>query len=228
MSVGAGRSGVAHVSRYAATGWLLLSAALLSGCASLPELVPSERETATWRTHSRALARFQNWTMVGALVVRTAGEATRVAVRWRQARTTYRVRFSALLGAGLFELEGSETTVEARFADGRRIQAESPETLLEQEVGWSVPLDGLRYWLVGTPAPGETATAMELDDRGRLARLEQAGWTVIYEEYGDLDGLSLPERIRFSSEAIDATVVVRRWKAEHVSASTRESVRFAR
>ena len=91
--------------------------------------------------------------------------------------------------------------MEARFADGRRARAESPEALLEREVGWSVPLTGLRYWIVGAPALDGATSKMELDDRGRLARLEQAGWTVIYERYGILDDLALPERIRFSSES---------------------------
>ena len=36
----------------------------------------------------------------------------------------------------------------------------------------------------------------------------------IYERYGALDDLALPERIRFSSESVEATVAVRRWKAE--------------
>ena len=194
--------------------WLLLSAALLTACGAPPEPTPSEREAVTWRAHSRALSRFRTWTMVGTLIVRTAGEAYRVTVRWGQARSSYRLRLTALLGTGILELEGSETAVEARLAGGRRIRAESAEALLEQELGWSVPIEGLRYWIVGAPSPGETTTTIELDDQGRLARLEQAGWTVIYEEYGDLDDLPLPERIRFSNETVDATVVVRRWKAE--------------
>ena len=93
-------------------------------------------------------------------------------------------------------------------------RAESPEALLEREAGWSVPLAGLRYWIVGAPAPDGAVSTLELDGQGRLARLEQAGWTVIYERYGALDGLALPGRIRFSNESVEATVVVRRWTAE--------------
>ena len=37
---------------------------------------------------------------------------------------------------------------------------------------------------------------------------------MVYERYDAVDGLSLPERIRFSNATVDATVVVRRWKAE--------------
>ena len=106
--------------------------------------------------------------------------------------------------------------MQARFPDGRRARAASPELLLEREIGWSVPLRGLRYWILGVPAPDADAGAssMEVDDHGRLARLEQAGWTVVYERYGGLDDLPLPERIRFSNDSVDATIVVRRWKAE--------------
>ena len=212
-----------RVLRRAATAWLTAGAVLVSGCSTLkqfiaPDLVPSETASseldAAWQAHARALARFQTWTMVGSLVVRSKGDASRVTMRWRQTRAAYHVRITALLGAGLLELEGSEAGVEAKFANGRRVRAESPETLLEEEVGWSVPLGGLQYWMVGAPSPGSAAGTMELDSEGRLARLEQSGWTVVYEKYRMLDGLALPARIRFSGGSVEGTVVVRRWKAE--------------
>ena len=207
----------------AATAWLAASAMLVSGCGTLQgfipwdltasETVPSERDTA-WQAHARDLARFQTWSMVGSLVVRSKGDASRVTLRWRQTHAAYHVRITALLGAGLLDLEGSDAGVEARFADGRRVRADSPEALLEEEVGWSVPLGGLQYWMVGAPSPGGAGGTMEIDSEGRLARLEQSGWTVVYEKYRSLDGLALPARIRFSNGSVEGTVVVRRWKAE--------------
>ena len=203
----------------ATTAWLAIGAALLAGCGTLLELIPSKRDTvdpdSAWRAHAGELSRIRNWSLLGTLAVRsTGGGATRVTMRWRQTRDSYLVRFMGPLGVGLFEVEGSATEVEARFPNGRRASAASPEVLLEREIGWSVPLRGLRYWIVGTPAPDGTTSKLELDDHGRLARLEQAGWTVVYERYGGLDDLALPERIRFSNESVDATIVVRRWKVE--------------
>ena len=204
--------------RAAPVWWLAAGTVLLAGCGILPELFPSERASSesgtTWQAHVRALSLFRDWTMQGALALRSGGDVSRVGMRWRQARDSHLVRFTGPLGVGLFEIEGSDTGVEVRFADGRRVRAESPEALLEREVGWSVPLAGLRYWIVGAPAPDGAVSKLELDGQGRLARLEQAGWTVIYERYGALDDLALPGRIRFSNESIEATVVVRRWTAE--------------
>ena len=190
----------------------MFGAALLAGCGTLPDLAPSEREAA-WRSHASALSRFQVWTVFGRVVVRSDGEASRAAMRWRQTRDSYLVRLSAPLGAGLFELEGSAAGVEARFADGRRIRAVSPEALLEHEVGWSVPLEGLRYWIAGAVAPGGAPAGIELDGQGRLARLEQAGWTVVYERYGRLGDLALPERIRLTGPSVSAAVTLRQWTA---------------
>lgn len=208
-----------RTSKRAASVLLAIGAALLAGCGTLLELFPTGRDTAepeaARQTHADELSRLRSWSLLGTLAVRPAsGDAARVTMQWRQSPDSYIVRFMGPLGVGLFEVEGSATAVEARFPDGRRTSAASPEALLEREIGWSVPLQGLRYWIVGVPAPDGAPSKVELDDRGRLARLEQAGWTVVYERYGALDGLPLPERIRFSNASVDATVVVRRWKAE--------------
>ena len=194
----------------AATAGIMLGASLLAGCGMLPELAPPDREAA-WRAHASDLSRFQSWTLHGSLVVRSGGEASQVAIRWRQAHDSYFLRLTAPFGAGLLEIEGSVAGVEARFADGRHLRAASPEALLEHEIGWSMPLEALRYWMVGAVAPGGASARIDLDGRGRLARLEQAGWTVVYERYGGLPGLALPDRIRFSNASVTAAVAVRRW-----------------
>ena len=205
--------------KLAATASLATCAALLAGCAALQDLFPTPRDVADSDTarqaHADELSRLRNWSLLGTLAVRTSdGDASRVTLQWRQTRDSYLVRFMGPLGVGLFEVEGTAGEVEARFPDGRSVGAASPEVLLEREMGWSVPLQGLRYWVVGAPAPGGPAPKLEFDGHGRLARLQQAGWTVVYERYDGIDDLKLPERIRFSSESVDATVVVRRWKAE--------------
>ena len=208
-----------RTSKRAAGVVLAIGAALLAGCGALLELFPREPEPAApepaWQTHAEELSRLRSWSLLGTLAVRPAGDdAARVTMRWRQSPDSYLVRFMGPLGVGLFEVEGSATGVEARFPDGRRTSAPSPEALLEREIGWSVPLRGLRYWMVGAPVPDGAPSKMELDGRGRLALLEQAGWTVVYERYGTVGGLSLPERIRFSNASVDATVIVRRWTVE--------------
>ena len=74
---------------------------------------------------------------------------------------------------------------------------------------------GTGLW--GAPAPDGTTARLQFDGHGRLAALEQDGWTVAYEEYGGLDDLALPTRMRFVGESVEANVVVRRWTAGDAS-----------
>ena len=200
-----------------ANAWLVVGAVLLAGCETLMTaaptgFVPAQPDVA-WKAHARALYAFEAWTMLGTVTVRTDDRRARVKVQWRQAPDSYLLRLTGPLGVGLFEVAGGASSVQAKFPNGRSVTAASPEALLEEEIGWSVPLAGLRYWVVGVPAPDGTPAKLRIDDRGRLVGLEQSGWTVAYEGYGLLDGLALPERVRFSNESVQATVVVRQWQA---------------
>ena len=123
----------------------------------LPELAPSGREAA-WRAHASDLSRFRSWTLLGSLIVRSGGEASQVAIRWRQKHDAYFLRFTAPFGAGLLDIEGSAAGVEARFAG--RAAAPAPRRrrrFSSVEIGWSMPLEALRYWIVGAPAPRRCA-----------------------------------------------------------------------
>ncbi|MGI9334593.1 MAG: lipoprotein insertase outer membrane protein LolB, partial [Gammaproteobacteria bacterium] len=70
-----------------------------------------------------------------------------------------------------------------------------------------------RYWVLGAADPREGTQLEELDDRGRLKLLEQAGWRVDYLDYPDepeADGL--PTDIALSNERLRASLSVSRWR----------------
>ena len=56
------------------------------------------------------------------------------------------------------------------------------DTLMQQALGFSLPVSGMRDWLQARPAPG-TVVRAERDATGRLTELEQHGWTVRFQEY---------------------------------------------
>lgn len=56
------------------------------------------------------------------------------------------------------------------------------DTLMQQALGFSLPVSGMRDWLQARPAPGAVVRA-ERDATGRLTELEQHGWTVRFQEY---------------------------------------------
>ncbi|MCP6330038.1 lipoprotein insertase outer membrane protein LolB, partial [Klebsiella pneumoniae] len=85
--------------------------------------------------------------------------------------------------------------VELEVANQGRYQAESPEALLEEQLGWRLPVSHLLWWVRGLPAPA-SRSVVTLDGNSHLSRLEQDGWQVQYLSYVEQNGYSLPERIK--------------------------------
>jgi outer membrane lipoprotein LolB len=85
---------------------------------------------------------------------------------------------------------------------------------LAEVLGWHLPVEYLRYWVIGIPAPGR-AVIKSVDARGRLVELEQDGWRVTYPEYLGADnvaGEALPRRLVVSDPRLRIRVVVDEWQ----------------
>lgn len=69
------------------------------------------------------------------------------------------------------------------------------DALMQQALGFSLPVSGLRDWLQSRPAAG-TIIRAERDAAGRLTELEQQGWTVRFLEYREAPAGSNTPRVR--------------------------------
>ena len=91
--------------------------------------------------------------MFGKLGLRSATDSFTATLQWRQVGDDYRIRLSGPFGAGALQIEGDEQGVTLRTGEGQEYAAGSQEELLYQHLGWSVPLSGLRYWMLGRTPP---------------------------------------------------------------------------
>jgi outer membrane lipoprotein LolB len=98
-----------------------------------------------------------------------------------------------------------------------RYEAASPEELLEQQMGWRLPVSHLLWWIRGLPAP-DSKSRLTLDGDSRLAKLQQDGWDVEYTRYSEQDGYWLPERLKLHGQDLDVTLVVKSWQPRQLGA----------
>ena len=191
--------------------WLVLALLLVvAGCTTAPTREPAAEPERAWRAHRAALADLDQWRLTGRIAIRTEGEGWHATLDWRQDQRRYDIRLFGPLGQGTVRLQGSPGEVTLHTEEGRTTAAD-PEWLLYRNLGWRVPVEALRYWVLGLPAPG-SARERELDRYGRLARLEQADWQIEFRDYERRDGVELPSRIFVSNHRAQVRLVVGQWR----------------
>ena len=189
---------------------LLLLLLALAGCATVPVQAPEPGKVGTLEQHAQALTALESWSMSGRAAVSTPNEAGTVSMQWRQRGEEYAVELRAPWGAGTVRVDGSPDGVLLRTSAGVQEYASAPRELLYRHSGLDLPLEALRYWLLGLPVPNAAATPT-VDERGLLSELRQYGWRIRYLNYGEFESLALPTRLYLSGEGIEVRIAVQEW-----------------
>jgi outer membrane lipoprotein LolB len=210
---------------------VILLAAVLSACASLPRPLPTPDAAARWAGRQVQLQEMQSWELNGRISVSgpqgspqdSPGSSSgspvgswSARIRWVQRGDAYDVYFMSPFGQRMAWLQGDRSGVTLRLPDKEPLQAATAEELLAANFGWSAPVGALRYWVLGAPQP-EREAETTLDDYGRLLRLRQDDWRIEFPQYvasaaaaGDLprklvlDGASLRIRLVVDAWYVDA------------------------
>jgi len=154
----------------------------------------------------------QSWKLNGRLSITSEKESGTVSFYWSQDYERYLMSFIAPLGQGTFALRGGEGDgVYLLTAKDKVLHADDAETLLQQSVGWHVPVSGFRYWVRGLPEPGVDVTNQQFDDQGLITEMQQADWNIRIKRYMDVEGLDLPAKIFMHNDHVKLKLIIQTW-----------------
>lgn len=200
-----------------AAGWPALGALVvllvLAGCAAPPVRVDAAADT-TWQARRDALLQLDHWRLTGRIGVRAQDDGWNATVDWmQQGDDVYAIEFRGPFGQGAAAVRAAGGVVTMELPERPVTAAADAETLIDAELGWTVPVSGLRYWIRGVPAP-DTAARTELDGNGQLLALEQAGWRVEYQRYTPVRHLTLPTKITLTRAALRLRFIIDDWHVD--------------
>ena len=155
--------------------------ALLAGCAGFGarESVQGQGNQAQWREHKQQLSSLDGWQIDGKIGIRAPKDSGSGTLFWLQRQDYYDIRLSGPLGRGAARLTGRPGQVSLEVANQGRYEAPTPEALLEEQLGWKLPVSHLTWWVRGLPAP-DSKSRLTLDADSRLSNLEQDDCCLLY------------------------------------------------
>nr|VFJ53232.1 MAG: outer membrane lipoprotein LolB [Candidatus Kentron sp. DK]VFJ60310.1 MAG: outer membrane lipoprotein LolB [Candidatus Kentron sp. DK] len=189
----------------------LAAAILLSGCSIIQELPWVGGEGSASGEQRKGIENVREWSATGRVAVNADNEAWNVRMHWEQEDENYRIRFNAPIGSGAADITGGPDGVTLRTTDNRTFSAADPESLLFDAMGWRIPLDGLRYWILGRPDPDAPTTRQEVDTDGRIRQLEQSGWDIRYLGYRNVQGFDLPVWLMLENTRLSVRIRINMW-----------------
>ncbi len=189
-------------------------AGMLAGCAVPPvaERGGEEARKRLWTSRLTRLRALGRWHMEGRVAVRQGEQGWQASLTWDQDQDVTQIEVFDPLGRRVARLLAGPAGVRllARGESPRR--AQTPEALMRAVLGWSLPVAGLRWWLLGIPDPAQPVQGLELDEHGRATALVQAGWVLRYKQYERWDGRDLPVRAELAQGGVRVRVLVTQWR----------------
>ncbi len=196
-------------------GWraglaLGIAIALSTACATRPvvERAPLIAADQPWPERQASLQARAQFALAGRIAVAAGEQGFSGSMRFEQADNDSRLALDGPLGVGGLRLEWNGGTLAMLTSNGEALDGEAARAEIERRLGFELPLDRLRYWLLGVPAPAVPVEAHALAGE-RLASLTQDGWQITFTQYSAASGL--PERLTAQREAARVRVILDRW-----------------
>ncbi|KWE67687.1 outer membrane lipoprotein LolB [Burkholderia ubonensis] len=111
---------------------------------------------------------------------------------WQEYGDDVSLELRSPLGQTLAVVKSSPRTASLELPNRQPQFATDVDQLMQNTLGFSLPLAGLRYWLQPTPAPASpAATVRDAEDGARIKQIRQDGWTIDYLSYADAPATSV-------------------------------------
>jgi outer membrane lipoprotein LolB len=185
--------------------------AVVSACASIPRHAPAgPADAAAWRARALQLEHLSNWKLEGRVGIVKGKDGGSGSLDWQQQGEVLEFDFHGPLGTGALHIEGDTNGLEVRSSRGDDFFTTDPERDFASLLRVPLPVLSMRYWMLGIPDP-HAEVDQRVDSGGELIRLSQRGWQVDYQEYTDVQGLSLPALLTIQRGEVRIKVMVSQW-----------------
>ena len=130
---------------------------------------------------------------------------------WKHLRESDELWLYGPLGQLTAKLQQVPTEARLVTSDQKLITASTVEVLTHEVLGWSLPLSGLRYWILGQVSPVTIQATTKINAENRVVEIQQDGWTILISEYRRYDQGVLPAKIQMRYSDLEMRLVIDSW-----------------
>ena len=207
---------------------LLILSILFSGCAlnQPSQAVPSatittqtplgEKEKHALFERRQIIAPLKQWAISGRMSIQTPDEAWTGKLQWQQFPLNYQILFNTPTGQGAIKIRGDEDHVVLETSKGQSLIDDDEESLLYDVLGWDLPLDNLRQWILGS-SESKQLSEITLDEAGNIHQLLYPDWEVKYLRFQYVENYLMPKKLFITGPKLKLRLVIDKWSIARIS-----------
>ena len=190
---------------------------ILNACTGVAVKKPGPDNSAIYQERAVRLGSISEWGLVGRISLDDGDQGGSGKLKWDIQSGSSSLDFHGAMGRGAWHLEIGPNGAVLREANGSEQTAPGVNALIQDRMGWPIPVDALQWWVRGLAAPGAIEDE-QFDVDGLLINLRQFDWNVEFGRYKSQDGIELPIRLNATRENYRVKLAISRWRmsTDHV------------
>jgi outer membrane lipoprotein LolB len=151
------------------------------------------------------------WKAEGRLGVKSPQGAWNANLFWEHENSQDRLRVSGPFSQGVVSIILQKDLIYINEGNGKIETTRDPSESIKRRLGFEVPVESLRFWMMGLPAPDEDyLQPVENQDSARRG-FTQRGWSLAFEQFVPLAGESVPQRILLQGNQVRLKLIIDSW-----------------
>jgi outer membrane lipoprotein LolB len=138
------------------------------------------------------------------------GRGYSARLKWNHEATSDALWLYSPVGSTIATLVSDGDRATLVTAKKESFSSNNVQALTREVLGWDLPLNGLRYWVLGRADPDVPVMSLEQDDRLRIKQLVQRDWQIDYLAYPGDSALPSSMVLRYSD--LRMRLIIDGWK----------------
>ena len=132
----------------------LLLVLVLNACTGIAVKESGPVAEQAYQSHAEVLAGIPSWSLVGRISLDDGDRGGSGKLQWHVESENSELDFHGAMGRGAWHLQIGPEGAVLREANGDQQTAPGVNALIQDRIGWSIPVDALQWWVRGLTAPG--------------------------------------------------------------------------
>ncbi|MFT5707680.1 MAG: outer membrane lipoprotein LolB [Oceanospirillaceae bacterium] len=188
---------------------IISSLLILSGCSTNQKIDTTPEPSISWQKHAQNMLLLLEWDARAQVAIKVNNKTQKAKMHWQQRNKQYDIAFSGPFGQSGPKLSGDQNSATLHIPKEAPLTGPNTSALLQERLGWQLPVKNAKYWVLGIPSPSSESTVLLKNER--LASLTQDGWNINYIDYKAVGSNFLPSKIIISRDNLNLLLVIYKW-----------------